>query len=330
MELSIIIVNWNSREYLRDCIASILDAKVQHQFEVIVIDSGSFDGSREMLAHAYPQVIFIQSTTNIGFAKANNEAFKVATGRTVLFLNPDTIVVGSAIDTLYEWLDRLPNAGAVGCKLLNTDGSLQTSCIQSFPTIMNQLLISQLSMSVFPKSRLWGIAPLISDSKAPTPVEVLSGACIMMPRSLFQEVGFFSEEYFMYTEDVDLCHKINNAGHVNYHVPTAVMFHFGGGSSQKRPSEFSVVTMRTSTWQFLRKTRGPNYSALYRSAMLAAAFLRLVLLIILFPFYLALGRLEGWGGSLRKWLAILKWSTRIRAGSDPSLSVYPQNTSTCL
>ncbi len=315
MELSIIIVNWNSREYLQDCIASILDAKIQHHFEVIVIDSGSFDGSREMLAHSYPQVIFIQSDTNIGFAKANNEAFKVATGRTVLFLNPDTKIVGSAIDTLYEWLERLPNAGAVGCKLLNADGSLQTSCIQSFPTIVNQLLNSQLSMRVFPKSRLWGIASLINDSKVPAQVEVLSGACIMMRRSLFQKVGLFSEEYFMYTEDVDLCHKLKKAGYVNYYVPTAMIFHFGGGSSQQRPSEFSVVTMRTSTWQFLRKTRGPSYSTLYQSAMLVSASLRVVLLVILSPFYFAIGRLEEWEGSFRKWLAILKWSICNRAGA---------------
>jgi N-acetylglucosaminyl-diphospho-decaprenol L-rhamnosyltransferase len=301
-----------------------MDAKCERHFEIIVIDSGSFDGSREMLAQYYPQVKFIQSDKNIGFAKANNEAFKAANGRIVLFLNPDTKIVGSAIDTLCDCLEKLPNAGAVGCKLLNTDGSIQISCIQSFPTILNQLLNSALSMRMFPRSRLWGGVALFSDAKEPEKVEVLSGACIMMSRSIFQEVGLFSEEYFMYTEDVDLCYKIQKSGYANYYVPNAMIFHFGGGSSQKRPSEFSVIAMRTSTWQFLRKTRGASYSTLYRCAMMVSAVLRIVWLVTLSPFYLGVCSCGAWEGSLRKWWAILIWSMSCRPEVDREQSVLPR------
>ena len=194
MELSIIIVNWNSKDYLQKCIASILDSKSNIQYEIVVIDGGSFDGAGEMLKQCYPQVKFIQSDKNLGFAKANNVAFKASCGNYILFLNPDTEVVVPAIDILFEQMQKLPKAGVIGCKLLNADGSVQTSCIQSFPTILNQLLNSEFLRALFPKSRLWGMEALFNDRNEPAEAEMLSGACLMMRRTLFEQVGYFSEE----------------------------------------------------------------------------------------------------------------------------------------
>lgn len=312
IELSIIIVNWNSQVYLKQCIASIVDAKCKSQYEIVVIDGGSFDGCGEMLQQFYPHVRFIQSDRNLGFAKANNVAFKASRGDLVLFLNPDTEVVGPAIDILRDQLEQLPKAGVIGCKLLNADGSVQTSCIQSFPTILNQLLNSEVLMALFPKSRLWGMKPLFSTSNEPAEVEVLSGACMMIRRALFEQIGQFSEDYFMYAEDLDLCFKVRQAGYKNYYVPDATILHFGGGSTQQRPSNFAVVTMRGSILRFLQKTRGPAYGVGYQVSMLISSVGRILGLVVLLPVYLIRGRLASWKGSARKWSAIFVWSMGLK------------------
>ncbi|MDN5941346.1 MAG: glycosyltransferase family 2 protein [Nitrospira sp.] len=318
MELSIIIVNWNSKDYLQKCIASIMDSKGETEFEIVVIDGGSFDGSGEMLKECYPQVKFLQSEKNIGFAKANNIAFKASSGRHILFLNPDTEVVIPAINVLFDQMQKLPRAGAIGCKLLNADGSVQTSCTQSFPTILNQLLNSEFLQALFPKSRLWGMTSLFSTTDEPAEVEVLSGACIMMRRSLFEQIGQFSEDYFMYAEDIDLCYKVRQAGYENYYIPNATVFHFGGGSTQQRPSDFAVVMMRASVWRFLRKTRGKMYGSGYRCSMLISGIGRIVCLLVLFPLYLIRGCLASWKASARKWWAISVWSIGLKEAGGKS------------
>jgi N-acetylglucosaminyl-diphospho-decaprenol L-rhamnosyltransferase len=309
MELSVIIVNWNSREYLNKCLASLVAFSGDVHYEVIVIDSGSYDGTGEMLQQHYPQVRFIQSD-NLGFARANNAAFKVSHGDFVLFLNPDTQVVGPALRTMCDAIRRFPDAGAIGCKLLNADGSVQTSCIQSFPTILNQFLNAEWLRRLFPKSSLWGMASLFGN--VPAEVEALSGACLMTRRSTFEQVGLFSEHYFMYAEDLDLCYKIKQAGYTNYYLPDAIVVHFGGTSSDQRPSDFSVVMMRASIWRFLKKTRGELYGLAYRASVLIAALGRIACLLTVLPVYVTRGRLRSWTGSLRKWRAISIWSIGLK------------------
>jgi N-acetylglucosaminyl-diphospho-decaprenol L-rhamnosyltransferase len=308
MDLSIIIVNWNSAEYLRKCIASILALTSGITYEIVVIDSASFDGAGQMLKQFYPHVRFIQSDRNVGFAKANNTAFKVSEGSHILFLNPDTELVVPAINVMFDYMQKLPKTGALGCKLINADGSVQTTCIQSFPTILNQLLSSEFLRALFPKSSLWGMASLFGAEKWPAEVEVLSGACLMVRRTLFEQVGLFSEEYFMYAEDLDLCYKIRQAGFINYYIPEAAVIHFGGGSTDKGHRDFSAVMMRESIWRFLRKTRGRAYGLAYRTSMLISAIGRLIVLMIALPISISgIGRVS-WKASFRKWRAILAWS----------------------
>lgn len=310
MDLSIIIVNWNSNGYLRKCVASILAETRGLEFEIIIIDSASFDGSEEMVRREYPQVKFIQSEENLGFSKSNNLAFRSATGEFVLFLNPDTEVVGSAIAALCQALKTESKAGAVAAKLLNSDGTLQTSCIQAFPTILNQLFCAEALRRQFPRSRMWGMAPLFESGTKPVTVEAISGACVMLPRRLLETIGVFSEDYFMYAEDIDLSYKVWKAGYKCYYVPTATVIHHGGGSSQGAGSNFSSVMMRESAWRFFRKTRGKCYSLAYRASTMMTALLRLALLVILFPARQARGYQAGWWASFRKWNAILSWSIR--------------------
>jgi GT2 family glycosyltransferase len=305
VNLSIIIVNWNSQEHLKKCVASILEHTRRISFEIIVIDSASFDGCDRMLHEHFPQVRFVQSRTNLGFAGANNRAFGISHGKYVLFLNPDTELVGPAIETLYAAAESLPHAGVIGCRLLNADRTLQSSCVQSIPTIPNQLLDSEWLRARWPKSPLWGMAALFEADGHPHPVEAISGACLMVKRQVFETVGCFSEDYFMYAEDMDLSFKVREAGYINYYVPGATVIHYGGGSSEQVVSAFAAVMIPEAISRFLCKTRGRLYSRGYRVAMGMSAAGRLMLLAAA----RAGGRREaGMEGSIRKWLAVLRWS----------------------
>ena len=180
----------------------------------------------------------------------------------------------------------------------------------SFPTILNQVLAADILVNKWPKSRLWGAASLYRPGPGPHEVEVISGACLMVRREVFEKVERFSEDYFMYTEDLDLCYKVRRAGWRNYYVAEATVTHFGGSSSKQAASDFSNVMMRESISRFLRKTRGGVYSVGYRCVMLFSSLCRLAALCLGGPLQSLRGRGSAWRSSLRKWFAILRWSLR--------------------
>jgi len=309
MDLSIIIVNWNSRDYLAKALDSIAESPPSVTHEIVVIDSGSFDGCAEMLRTSHPEVRFLQSPSNLGFARANNAAFKATSGQLLLFLNPDTEVVGPAIDRLCTAVTATPDAGIVGPRLLNSDGSVQDTCVRAFPTVLNQVLDSNLLRTRFPQSTLWGKRGLSTPGDAPFRVDAVSGACLLMKRSLFEAVGQFSTDYFMYAEDMDLCLKATRAGFACYHVPTAVVVHHGGGSSaQSTTSTFAAVMALESQWRYFHKMRSPAYAGLYRAAMLFASLLRVAILLLCWPFAALLRRGRAGRAALRKWAARLRWT----------------------
>ena len=155
--VSIIIVNWNSLPYLRECLASILFEDASHDFEVIVVDNASTVDETIAIRAEYPSVIAIRSEKNLGFAGANNLGFEHASTPVALFLNPDTKVIGSAIHLMLAQLQSTPNAAIMGCKLLNTDRSVQTSCIQRFPTILNQCLDLEFLREHWPLWEIWAL-----------------------------------------------------------------------------------------------------------------------------------------------------------------------------
>lgn len=309
MDLSIIIVNWNSKDYLLKSIASIEAETKGMELEIVVIDAASFDGCAEMLRQIYPHVLFIQSDRNVGFANANNEAFRAARGRNILFLNPDTKIEDFAIERLYSQLISLPKAGIVGAKLLNSDRSVQETCIRAFPTILNQVLDSNMLRKLFPRARLWGMKPLFVRSKGAKEVDAVSGACLMVKKSVFESVGMFSTDYFMYSEDVDLCLKVRKVGLNTYYVPTAVVVHYGGASSsQTSLNTFSAVMMLESRWRFFRKTRSLWYAKLYRLAMFGVSIIRIGLVLFMWLTRRLHGRESQNETVLKKWIARLRWT----------------------
>lgn len=308
LDLSIIIVNWNSKDYLKNCIASILANTWEIKYEIIVVDSASYDGCGEMLKDIYPQVYFIQSEQNVGFARANNLGVSYARGTLLLFLNPDTEVLDGAIDRLYSRFQEIPNPGIVGCRLLNSDKSLQTSCVQPLPTISNQIFDVDILLRRFPKVSLWMSARTFEGVTSPVPVEAISGACMMIRRELCDLVRGFSTDYFMYAEDLDLCYKTRVSGFINYYVADAEIIHYGGGSTQHKHNRFSEVMIPESTRRLLRKTHGNAYSAGYKIALSASSVFRLVILLFCFPVCLIKPVAHEWcRAAISKWIVILKW-----------------------
>jgi hypothetical protein len=310
MDLSIVIVSWNSERFLIDCVSSILSSVRGLAAEIIVVDNASSDGSCQILEEHFPEVKLIRLAENIGFPRANNLGFEHSSGECVLFLNPDTEVIGSAINSMHSVLTSSPGIGAVGCRLLNSDGSLQTSCIMPLPTIFNQVLDIEWLKLRCPGLTAWGIKPLFArDDQRPAEVEAISGACIMLKRAVFEKVGLFSTDYFMFSEDIDLCDKVGSAGWKLCYVAGATITHHLGQSSKHREEDaFRIVAVRESMFRFFRKTRGVRYAHLYRMALLAMASARIPILALLLALPLpGIGR-TAVRGSLKKWRKILTWS----------------------
>lgn len=324
-DLSIVIVNWNSVDFLRKCLQSVFETVTQVRFEVIVIDNASRDGCGEMLACKFPSVRFLQSDENLGFSGANNLGFRLSRGETVLFLNPDTEVYPGAIEKMVAALMATPDAGIVGLKLLNTDGTIQTSCIQSLPTILNQAFDLEFLRRRFPRLALWGMRPLFEENGLPAEVQVISGACLMLRRGLFEQIGEFETSYFMYSEDVDLCLKSLRAGMKNYYVGDAVTVHHGGqSSSASSTSHFGAVMMRESLFRYFRLRRSPVYAMAYRISTSLVSCFRLMAL----GGVLLIRRSEPWQREARsaaaKWAKVFRWSIGLEnwaahAGVQPHL-----------
>lgn len=303
MQLSIVIVNWKSSDFLRACIASIESQLGNVGYEVIVVDNASEPLACSEIAKFFHQVTVISLSSNVGFSRANNVGFENSSGEYVLFLNPDTVVHADAVQRMMEALGSESSIGAVGCRLLNGDGSLQTSSVQPFPTVMNQTLTTDWLLRHFGRLSLWGVRALYAQpSELPVTVEVISGACIMLKRAVFESVGRFSTDYFMYAEDTDLCYKIAQAGWRVCYAGMAVVTHFGGQSSNQKETGFSDVVMHESTFRMLRKFRGSAYAYVYRTMMLLNAIARLVFTS---PFVLA--QRSAAKRSMRKWSRIAGW-----------------------
>jgi N-acetylglucosaminyl-diphospho-decaprenol L-rhamnosyltransferase len=319
MDVSVIIVNWNSIDYLNECVNSICDQTRGLALEIIVVDNASPAGDAEMLEQRFPQVLAIKSPVNLGFAGANNLGFKRSAGKYVLFLNPDTRLVGPAINVMVQGIQSLPDAGVVGCKLLNTDLSIQTSCIQTFPTILNQLLDSDWIRGRWPTCKLWAIGPLFSISSEPSSVEVISGACMLIDRHVFERVGYFSEDYFMYAEDLDLCYKTVRAGYSNYYLSAATVIHHGGKSTNP---EYATRMKWKSIPRFYEKYYGLFYASMFRLTMIFAAVARLAVIAMINRFGTASLRSNVRQESFAKWKLILK----TLATSSVSPSPAPRRT----
>jgi hypothetical protein len=301
MDLSIITVNWNSEAYLKESIASIYRWTTVGSYEVIVVDNASPSGRVDSLKEEFPSIRVIKSDKNLGFSGANNLGFRESTGNYVLFLNPDTKLTSPAIDHLLRQLRELPAAGIVGCKLLNGDLSVQTSSIMKFPRIWNTILKVEYLRLRFPK--LWGIGPLFSSESSVAEVEAISGACMLTKREVFERIGMFSEDYFMYSEDIDLCYQSIRAGLKNYYFGSVSIIHYGGKSS---PGAWQTAMQTKAELHFCERNYGRFYSLLFRSAMLINAGIRVTLLAAMRLFSRVFGTRQDLDATWMRWTVIFK------------------------
>ena len=309
VDLSIICVNWNALGYLRSALASVQQNTHATSYEVIVVDNASPEGGVDAMKEEFPDTIIIKSPENLGFARANNLGFTHASGEFVLLLNPDTELRGPAIDILMANARALPDFGVIGGKLLNTDLTVQTQAVQTFPTILNQVLNIESLRLRWPSCPLWNIAPLFLRNGKPVKVEVIPGACMLLRSATFAKVGMFSEEYFMYAEDLDLNWKVRALGLTNYYIEDSEIVHHGGRSSSRQMvSQWSTKMMYTAMLCYYQKNRGPVYAVLYRMAMATSALVRLLLLALMYPFV----DQQVYRAASSKWSVVLRWALGYR------------------
>jgi GT2 family glycosyltransferase len=248
-DLSIIIVSWNTRDYLLNCIRSLMRTEGS-SCEVIVVDNGSQDGSGTEVKRLFPDVKLIQNDSNQGFAKAVNQGLRVFSGKYALLLNPDTQVKEGAVEKLFSFMEGHREAGAAGVQLLNSDGTKQNS-IANFPSLatdlLNKRMLRWLSPERFPgKERSYAEA---------IEVDSVIGACLLVRRKTMEEVGFLDEDYFLFLEETDWCYRMKKAGWKVYHVSQAEVIHFQGKSAEVDKKR-SKVEYDRSRYLFFRKHRG--------------------------------------------------------------------------
>lgn len=210
VDLTVVILNWNTRDLLKQSLTSLVCTPSEIQLEAIVVDNASEDDSREMVRQLFPQVILLENAINTGFGAGNNLALPASSGRYVLFLNSDTVVTEGSLDKLVRFADANPDVGIVGPKLLNGDGTLQYSC-RSYPNLGTGFFRDTPLGRLFPKNQFTSDYLMKDfDHASPRDVDWVSGAALMMRRSLIDTIGAFDEDYFMFCEDVDLCWRANH------------------------------------------------------------------------------------------------------------------------
>lgn len=255
MRLSILIVNWKVRDLLRACLRSVLEeiGDGGQEIEIIVVDNDSRDGSVEMVHAEFPGVGLIPNDRNAGFGAANDQGYQISRGACVLLLNPDTIVTGGAVGHLLDFMDRHPRVGAVGCRLLNTDGSLQRWTGGAFPNLANVACHYLFLDRLLPAG--WRPRPLFLDRDAQEDLDVgwVSGACMMLRR---EAVGarIFDPRFFLYGEDLELCYRLRRSGWGVVYTPTASIVHHQGASMKQQAGEIMLSSLKGPRY-FLLQTR---------------------------------------------------------------------------
>lgn len=274
VDVSVIIVSWNVKDWLRICLQSLRRHTRQTTYEVFVVDNGSQDGSAEMVETEFPDVHLLRNEANVGFARASNQAIIDSQGKYIVLLNPDTFVRDDALSRMVGFLDDRPGIGALGCKVLTAEGEIDLRCARRFPTLQSELFeLTRLSFR-FPDNRLFG-RYLMSywDHGDTREVEALSGACMMVRRQAVEEVGLLDETFFLYGEDIDWCYRLKRAGWAIVYYSEAEIVHIGGQSSQQVKEEMGVERFR-SGYRFFRKHRGPGYAGAYKALVLLISVMK--------------------------------------------------------
>jgi GT2 family glycosyltransferase len=245
IDISVVIVGWNAEHYLELCLESLAKAPPRRSMEVFVVDNASTDGSVEMIESKFPWVKLIKSSENLGFSRGNNVAIRQCQGRYVALVNPDVIVFPGCLDALADFLDKNPNAGNVGPRVLNPDMSMQSTC-RRFPTLWNNFCSATGLSARFKNSKFFaGEHMFYFPHDRTLTVDVLVGCFSMIRREALDTVGLLDEGLFMYGDDVDWCRRARNAGWQMVFHPGGQAIHDRGKTTAPYPVRFAVAQQRS-------------------------------------------------------------------------------------
>ncbi len=266
MKLSIIVVNYNTFELTRNTLRSVFEKRYPWEYEIILVDNASKDNSIASLAECFQKEVeegklhIIINDDNLGFSKANNIGIRASMGQYVLLLNSDTKVIGDCLEVCVKQMEEDSSIGALGCRVVLTDGQLDHACKRGFPTPRASLYyFLKLHKKNSEKYGRYNASHLLEHEVGE--VDSLTGAFMMMDRGVLEKVGFLDEDFFMYGEDIDLCYRIKERGYRILYYPKAQIIHYKGGSSKKRRTKV-IYDFHNAMWIFYRKhyrTKYPFY-----------------------------------------------------------------------
>jgi len=280
MKLSVVIVNYNVRHFLEQCLTSVFRAGQDCDMEVIVVDNNSVDGSQQMLSEKFPEVQLIANRENLGFSKANNQAIRISKGEYVLLLNPDTVVEEDTFRLCTNYMDEHPEAGGLGVKMLDGNGHFLPESKRDLPTPSTAFYKIFGFSKLFPKSKIFGRYHLgFLDSEQIHEVAVLSGAFMMLRKATLDKIGLLDEDFFMYGEDIDLSYRITKGGYTNVYFPRTRIIHYKGESTKKSSINY-VFVFYNAMVIFARKHFSKKNAGLFSFMINTAVYLRAFIAIV--------------------------------------------------
>jgi len=275
VDLSVCIINWNGKDILKKCLQSISKYDENLNIQIIVVDNASTDNSSLMVCSEFPEVMLIQNDRNIGFAKANNIAISKCLGRFVLLLNPDIIIKEYCFRQMIQFLEKNFDAGCIGCKLVNLDGSIQECFFQYFPTPFNEFLKEGLMFDKLLK-KIFSKKP---DDNSILEIEWIVGACMMFRREVIFFLNGFDEQFFMYSEDVDLCYRLRKLGYKIYYMGNLEMIHHRAALSKKKSKRyFSSILQKESRYKYMILYYGSIGATIYKLLWVISGLIRVSIL----------------------------------------------------
>ena len=324
MKLSVVIICWNDLKVITECLESIFGETNHFDFEVIVSDNGSTDGSAEFIRERFPEVHIVENGANLGFAKGNNAGIRVAQGEYTLILNPDTVILNGALQKLVAFADRHPESGAFGCRVLNPDGSFQNPA-HPIPTVSRYLIGALYLRWLGHFSRVFDSDLYLGwEGREERTIGYQTGCCVLFRSELLKRLGGFDERFFYHFEETDLCCRVWQSGSSILFCPDAEITHLGGQSVGRFPIRFALETYRSS-YRFFYKHYGVKGLIRIRRINLLALGLRYCGYKLLSFFKNS----EALQNRLKKYAVAINWNLRldpvefIKNGEEPDVGYEP-------
>jgi GT2 family glycosyltransferase len=277
-DLTIIIVSWNVEKVLVECLESIYQNLKDISFEIIVVDNNSSDNTRNAIHSSFPDITLIENSRNVGFAPANNQAIPLSQGRYILLLNPDTLIIGNAIQQMIHYAESHPAVGLVGPRLESSNGEIQYVSGRSFSTPLTYLWYMSFLGQIFPKNKTFGkLYMTYWDHTSSKELDVITGAAMLIPRQTLLDVGILDETYPMYLEDTDYCYRVHKAGKKVYYLAESRIVHYGGQSSKQAFLDTKLMILeahRLFYWRYSGRVK----ARIFKLVVISVGIIRLPVL----------------------------------------------------